>query len=38
MTAADRPATTDRLTTAAIEADPDVPLIRITRDFRASAA
>ncbi|MEE1650635.1 SRPBCC family protein [Brachybacterium sp. J144] len=30
--------TTDRLTTAAIEADPELPLIRITRDFRASAA
>ncbi|MFC7464641.1 SRPBCC family protein [Brachybacterium sp. GCM10030252] len=27
---------TDRLTTAAIEADPDVPLIRITRDFPAT--
>ncbi|AXK46304.1 SRPBCC family protein [Brachybacterium saurashtrense] len=38
MTAADRPATADRLTTAVIEADPDLPLIRITRDFRASAA
>lgn len=30
--------TTDRLTTATIEADPEVPLIRITRDFRATPA
>ncbi|KRE37439.1 polyketide cyclase [Janibacter sp. Soil728] len=30
--------TPDRITTATIEADPDVPLVRITRDFRASAA
>ncbi|MFC0672554.1 SRPBCC family protein [Brachybacterium hainanense] len=30
--------TTDRLTTAVIEADPEVPIIRITRDFRATPA
>ena len=30
--------TTDHLTTATIEADPDLPLIRITRDFRANVA
>ncbi|MDN5716048.1 MAG: SRPBCC family protein [Janibacter sp.] len=30
--------TTDHITTATIEADPEVPVIRITRDFRASAA
>lgn len=30
--------TTDRLTTARIEADPEVPIIRITRDFRATPA
>mgnify|MGYP002653866534 FL=1 len=29
---------TDRLTTARIEADPDVPIIRITRDFEATPA
>lgn len=28
--------TTDHITTATIEADPDVPLIRMTRDFRAT--
>lgn len=28
--------TTDRITTATIDADPEVPLIRITRDFRAT--
>ena len=27
---------TDHLTTARIEADPDLPLVRITRDFRAT--
>ncbi|WP_394213999.1 SRPBCC domain-containing protein [Brachybacterium vulturis] len=30
--------TTERLTTATIEADADVPLIRLTRDFRAAPA
>ncbi|ATG50768.1 polyketide cyclase [Brachybacterium vulturis] len=30
--------TTERLTTATIEADSEVPLIRITRDFRATPA
>ncbi|MEI2810001.1 MAG: SRPBCC domain-containing protein [Nocardioides sp.] len=30
--------TNQRLTTARIEADPEVPLIRITRDFRATPA
>lgn len=30
--------TTEHLTTATIEADPEVPLIRITRDFRAAPA
>ena len=30
--------TTEHLTTASIEADPEVPLIRITRDFRAAPA
>lgn len=29
---------TERLTTATIEADADVPLIRLTRDFRAAPA
>ncbi|MGO2607899.1 MAG: SRPBCC domain-containing protein [Brachybacterium tyrofermentans] len=29
---------TDRLTTATIEADPEVPLIRIVRDFRTTPA
>ncbi|WP_068264710.1 SRPBCC family protein [Janibacter limosus] len=29
---------TDHITTATIEADPEVPVIRITRDFPASAA
>ncbi|WP_234354059.1 SRPBCC family protein [Janibacter massiliensis] len=29
---------TDRLTTARIEGDPDVPIIRITRDFEATPA
>ena len=28
--------TTEHLTTARIEADPDLPIIRITRDFRAT--
>lgn len=28
----------ERLTTARIEADPDLPLVRITRDFRATAS
>lgn len=30
--------TADRLTTATIEADPEVPIIRITRDFPATVA
>ncbi|WP_338537613.1 SRPBCC family protein [Janibacter terrae] len=30
--------TTDHITTATIEADPEVPVIRITRDFRATPA
>ncbi|WP_193103599.1 SRPBCC family protein [Brachybacterium sp. FME24] len=30
--------TTDRLTTATIDADPEVPLIRIVRDFQATPA
>ena len=30
--------TTDRLTTATIEADSEVPLVHITRDFRATPA
>ena len=29
---------TDTITTATIEADPSVPVIRITRDFAASPA
>lgn len=39
MTTSDRHASApDRLTTATIEADPEVPLIRITRDFHATPA
>lgn len=29
---------TDHITTATIEADPEVPVVRITRDFKATAA
>lgn len=31
------PSTTDHITTATIEADPEVPVVRITRDFTATA-
>lgn len=31
------PSTSGHLTTATIEADPEVPVVRITRDFRATA-